>query len=245
MRTKSKAILVGAVLITGAGAFTAGVLSSEQKEEILDDWGTEVQISKSPLSEEFITGTPIVVKPFKECKIGALGVHPWATHNEVWTEERKFATVQALQIAGIPENLRPEFSKLIQENVKPNMIRMTNLGGTDNQGKTYSNKFDMSYKSKANGYVMCNESRLAFPNDERETWCLAWTISNHTVGYCLACENLTRFYPGPLAKSEEKGKAAGPTMNKMPAPESGITELKRTDGDSLRRTRWRSLRAFG
>lgn len=192
MRAGSKVVCA----VVAAASFAAGSMlqlpGTAGVAPPVENWG-------SVLDERPATTAPTrLVKDLGKCTIPALGTHPWARAGEGWSAEREAASIEAFELMGLPNAVAVDATQRVRRNDPATVIFMSKAGGRSVGSGAFQPVLHTSYRSEANGRVACLYSTFSF---EHEEVCVAWRIEHngrtYWPGYCVKCDNLSRFLPGP------------------------------------------------
>ena len=199
-----------------------GVLSAAAHAET-NDWG-------QPAAEQ---SAGVSVR--SGCKIAHFGEYPWAPRTAAWTAERRSATVAALVLMDIPLATAEKAAEAMEHTPPDKVLDVGNAGATErvpaweNRPAITYNAFHTSFKSDASGRVVCRASRTAFKDEGQSEKANVWTIDGYVVGHFRVCQNVSRFFAGPLLKP------LTPTVYTVPEPGSLALVLLGLGALALRR----------
>lgn len=216
-----RAVLYVLICLLAVVCFGLIAYKAPPTPEAVDYWG---EVDDSPEVEEpagVHSKSPI--STYKDCEIAHLGMFPWAKFG-VWNDERRDSTKDAFILMGVPEVTAIKAVYAMEHLPSDDVLAVGNAGGIGRSGETYSPVFDTTYKSQANGRVMCRNSKLIFSNPAAATAAPIWKVDGYVLGDFMACSNATRFTPGVLIPVPP----SSPSLVPMPPSESGITVVPPT-----------------
>ena len=155
------------------------------------------------------------------CEIRRFGVAPWWPLDAPKVSSYKEVTYVALRKMGLPDGAAVKALNAILYSRPNEAIAMGRKGGMSTDGQAYSPIFDTSYRHDG-AFTVCHASRAGFVNPARREWALLFLVEHegktYHVGYFLACNNVSRFYPG-------EGGDAGVKAEVLALPEPGTLGL--------------------
>lgn len=215
-RQRSRLHLYATIIALAGSTLALGIGSAlPEPDAPVNDYGYPV-----PTLAASIAPDAPIVQEFAGCKLARFGTAPWAHRFEPWHENRIRASEQAFRLMGLPRSTAQAAVDLVRANRPTEFVLIGNQGGRSLSGETFGRKFATSYRG-TNGYAVCHDSSTNFRDSWQEETCVAWRLvgadgTEYWVGYCPACNNLARFFPGEATPEVRRMVE----VNEVPEPSS-------------------------